>query len=107
MHFNNATISLLCPQSGPVRCGLDTHSRLWHGFVGGPQEASKEVNIHMAPFQIPELNKPILSFPKPSSSQTLLVKALPLKSTLCWKPSSSIWLKPEANKVSWCSSGGF
>ena len=60
--FNNAVMLLLCPQSGPVKCGLelqqDTHSRLWHGSVSDPQEASRKqtANLHMAPFQISELS---------------------------------------------------
>lgn len=64
-------MSLLYPQCGPVKCGLefhqDTHSGLWHGLTGDPQKASgkQTADVRRGPFQIPQRSQPILSFPNP------------------------------------------
>ena len=64
-------MSLLCPQCGPVKCGLefhqDTHSGLWHWLASGPQKASgkQTADVCRAPFQIPKRSQPILLFPNP------------------------------------------
>lgn len=64
-------MSLLYPQCGPVKCGLellqDTHSGLWPGSTGGPQKApgKQTADVHRSPFQIPQQSQPILLFPNP------------------------------------------
>ena len=82
-------MSLLYPQCGPVKCGLelhqDTHSGLWHGLTGDPQKASgkQTADVRRGPFQIPQRSQPnsvtsklysVIS--KPFLSQTLFPSKL-------------------------------